>query len=402
MLQGVKVLSFTHYLQGPSAAQILADLGADVVKVESTKGAYERSWSGCNTYKNGVSVFFLLGNRNQRAIAVDLKSGEGKQIIYRLVKEYDVILENFRPGVMEKLDLGYETLKKINPRLIYCSCSGYGSSGPKVKKPGQDLLIQSMSGIAALTGNGENPPTPIGTAAVDQHGAVLAALGIVSAVYDREKTGNGHRIEASLLGAALDLQLESLAYYMNGGQFTARPTTGLATRLHQSPYGVYRTADGYVTLSLVPVEQMRELFTPGCLDGYSKDDQMNKRLEVDAIVCEEMKKKTTAQWCALFEEKNIWYAPVNEYEQVLQDEQVQYNHAILTMEHPVAGTVKVVGHANKYDGKNVEIRKFPPELGEHTAEVLREAGYTPGDIRALAQKNVVLVKKGEMADGISQ
>ena len=169
MLQGVKVLSFTHYLQGPSAAQILADLGADVVKVESTKGAYERSWSGCNTYKNGVSVFFLLGNRNQRAIAVDLKSGEGKQIIYRLVKEYDVILENFRPGVMEKLGLGYETLKKINPRLIYCSCSGYGSSGPKVKKPGQDLLIQSMSGIAALTGNGENPPTPIGTAAVDQH-----------------------------------------------------------------------------------------------------------------------------------------------------------------------------------------------------------------------------------------
>ena len=162
MLQGVKVLSFTHYLQGPSAAQILADLGADVVKVESTKGAYERSWSGCNTYKNGVSVFFLLGNRNQRAIAVDLKSGEGKQIIYRLVKEYDVILENFRPGVMEKLGLGYETLKKINPRLIYCSCSGYGSSGPKVKKPGQDLLIQSMSGIAALTGNGENPPTPIG------------------------------------------------------------------------------------------------------------------------------------------------------------------------------------------------------------------------------------------------
>ena len=218
------------------------------------------------------------------------------------------------------------------------------------------------------------------------------------------KPGTGTALRQACWGQLwiFRLQLESLAYYMNGGQFTARPTTGLATRLHQSPYGVYRTADGYVTLSLVPVEQMRELFTPGCLDGYSKDDQMNKRLEVDAIVCEEMKKKTTAQWCALFEEKNIWYAPVNEYEQVLQDEQVQYNHAILTMEHPVAGTVKVVGHANKYDGKNVEIRKFPPELGEHTAEVLREAGYTPGDIRALAQKNVVLVKKGEMADGISQ
>lgn len=390
MLHGVKVLSFTHYLQGPSAAQVLADLGADVVKVEPLKGAYERGWSGCNTYKNGVSVFFLLGNRNQRAISVDLKTEKGKQIICKLIEQYDVVIENFRPGVMDKLGLGYEALKKINPRLIYTSCSGYGSSGPKVKKPGQDLLIQSMSGLAALTGNGNAPPTPIGTAAVDQHGAVLAALGTISAIYDREKTGKGHRIEASLLGAALDLQLESLGYYMNGGQFVERPTTGLSTRMHQSPYGVYRTADGYITLSLVPVEVLQTLFTPGSLDGYTRTDQMERRLEFDAIVCREMQKRTTDEWIEAFERLGVWYAPVNEYDEVLKDEQVIYNDAILTMHHPKAGDVRVVGHPNRYDGQTVDIRKLPPNLGEHTAELLREAGYSDDQIALLEEEGIVL------------
>ncbi|MBC8585830.1 CaiB/BaiF CoA transferase family protein [Youxingia wuxianensis] len=389
MLEGVKVLSFTHYLQGPSAAQALADLGADVVKVEAPKGAYERHWSGCNTYKNGVSVFFLLANRNQRAIAIDLKSEKGREIIKRLVQEYDVVIENFRPGVMDKLGLGYEALKEVNPQIIYCSCSGYGSSGPNLKKPGQDLLIQSMSGLASLTGNGNTPPTPIGTAAVDQHGAILAALGIVSAVYDRERTGQGHRIEASLLGAALDLQIEALGYYMNGGQFIERPTTGLSTRIHQSPYGVYATLDGYITLSLVPIDQLREIFTPNVLDGYTAKDQMDDRMEFDKIVCQEMKKKTTQAWIDILEAKGIWYSPVNEYEQVLQDEQVQYNNAILTMEHPVAGEVKVLGHANKYDGDTVGIRRLPPELGEHTEEVLREVGYQTEELCELSEEGVV-------------
>lgn len=392
MLKGIKILSFTHYLQGPSAAQTLADLGADVVKVEAPGGAYERGWSGCNAYKNGVSVFFLLANRNQRGIAIDLKKEKGKEIIGKLIQEYDVVIENFRPGVMEKLGLGYEDLRKINPRIIYCSCSGYGSSGPKVKKPGQDLLIQSMSGLAALSGNGNMPPTPIGTAAVDQHGAVLAALGIVSAVYNRDKTGKGHQIEASLLGASLDLQLEALGYYMNGGQFTERPVTGLSTRIHQSPYGIYATRDGYLTLSLVPVEQLKEMFTPGCLDGYnSKLEQMEHRIEFDKIVSDEMKKRTTQEWVERFEEKGIWYSPVNEYDQVLEDEQVQYNQAILTMHHPVAGEVRVVGHANKYDGETIGIRRLPPELGEHTEQMLLSCGYDRNEIVDLVKDGIIVV-----------
>jgi crotonobetainyl-CoA:carnitine CoA-transferase CaiB-like acyl-CoA transferase len=390
MLGDIKILSFTHYLQGPSAAQTLADMGADVVKVEPPKGAYERGWSGCNAYKNGVSVFFLIANRNQRAIALDLKSEEGKEAIYRLVEKYDVILENFRPGVMEKLGLGYEALKQKNPKIIYCSCSGYGSTGPKVKKPGQDLLAQSVSGLAAITGNGSTQPSPVGTAVVDIHGSLLAAFGILSAVHDRAKTGKGHYVEVSLLGAAMDLQIESLGYYMNGGQFTSRPTTGLSTRLHQSPYGVYRTADGYITLSLVPVTKLRELCTPGVFDAYVEKDQMDKRLEFDKIVCAEILKKTTAEWTKIFEEKEIWYAPVNDYPELLKDEQVIYNKSILTMNHPVAGEVKVVGHANKYDGKGIEIRKLPPGLGEHTSELLHECGYSKEEIKNLADSGKIV------------
>ncbi len=391
MLEGTKVLSFTHYMQGPSSAQVLADLGAEVVKVEAPKGAFERSWSGCNTYPGGVSMFFLLGNRNQTAISINLKSPEGKKIIYELVKEYDVVIENFRAGVMEKLGLGYEDLRKVNPKLIYCSCSGYGSSGPYVdaKKPGQDLLIQSMSGLVSLTGSNPNIPSPVGTPIVDQHGAVLAALGITASILDRERTGKGHKVEASLLGSALDLQQEALGYYMNGGQFTERPSTGLSTRLHQSPYGVYQTKDGCLTLGATSVDKLQVMFTPGCMDSYTEEDQMFKRIEFDKLVCQEMKKKTTAEWMKIFDEQGIWYAPVNDYDTMLEDPQVKYNNNILTMHHPVAGDVRVVGHANKYDGKNIEIRKLPPKLGESTQEILKKLGYSEETIKEYKNNGIV-------------
>jgi crotonobetainyl-CoA:carnitine CoA-transferase CaiB-like acyl-CoA transferase len=395
VIENVKVLSFTHYLQGPTAAQLLADLGADVIKIESPKGAFERSWSGCDTYKNGVSVFYLLANRNQRAFSVDLKSDEGKLAIFRLLETYDVVVENFRPGVMDNLGLGYEQMRQANPRIIYCSCSGYGTSGPNVKKPGQDLLIQSFSGLATLTGNGNNPPSPIGTAAVDIHGGTLAALGILAAIIDRENTGNGHKVDASLLGAALNLQMEPVAYHLNGGLLTDRPTTGLSSRLHQSPYGIYETADGYITLSLVPIEQLSAVCTRGVFDGYSRRDQMHKRIEFDAIVSSELKKKKTQEWIEIFEEHSIWYAPVNEYDQVLKDPQVVHNRSIMTFDHPEAGQVQVLGHPNQYDGASVEMRRLPPKLGEHSHEVLESCGYSSDEISKLCASGIVYQNKEE-------
>ena len=214
----------------------------------------------------------------------------------------------------------------------------------------------------------------------------IGSLGITAAVYDRDKTGKGHRIEASLLGSALDLQIEPIGYYLNGGTLTPRADTGLSTRIHQSPYGIYKTADKYITLSLTSFENLEQAFTPGALEGFSAKDQMDNRIEFDKVVCRELLKRTTNEWELIFEELGIWYAPVNEYEDVVKDEQVVYNQCFMTMNHPVAGEVKVLGHANRYDGQPVPLRRLPPELGENTIELLKEAGYSDSQIQEMMKQ----------------
>jgi len=390
MLKGIKVLSFTHFMQGPSAVQTLADLGADVIKVERREGAYERFWSGMDTYKNNVSVFFLLANRNQRSLAIDLRKEEGKEIIYKLVRETDVVVENYRPGVMERLGMGYERLKEINPKLIYCSCSGYGPDGPCVKLPGQDLLLQSYSGLMSLTGRKNDPPTPVGTAVVDQHGAVLAALGVIAALFSRERTGKGCRIDSSLLNAALDLQAESLAYYLNKGEIWDRSDTGLASRFHQAPYGVYKTKDGYLTVSNTPVEKLAEILESDELAQYTSGDQMQKRDEIDLIFSNIMKTRTTGEWEQFFTAHDIWFAPVNDYKAVENDAQVKWNEIIFTYQHPDAGENRLVNHPLRYNGEARVQRLHQPAIGEHSAEILRQLGYEDAEIREMIENEIIV------------
>jgi crotonobetainyl-CoA:carnitine CoA-transferase CaiB-like acyl-CoA transferase len=390
MLQGVKVLSFTHFLQGPSAVQMLADLGADVIKIESPTGAFERQWAGFDSFLGDVSVFFLLGNRNQRSLSINLRTEEGKEIINRLVKEADVLVENFRPGVMDRLGFGYETLKEINSKLIYCSCTGYGSDGPYLQRPGQDLLLQAMSGLASVTGGKNQPPTPVGTAAVDQHGAVLAAFGIVSALFGREKTGKGQKVECNLLNAALDLQIEPFSYYLNKGELWDRSDTGLGTRFHQAPYGIYETADGWIAISLTSLEKLTQAFGTDRLQGYTAKDQMEKREEISQIVCEEIKKRTTEDWFSIFAENDIWHAPVNSYTDVEKDPQVNWNQMILTAEHPDVGTYRLLNHPIRYEGLETKVNQNPPRLGEHSNQILQEYGFSEEEIQDLLQKGIVV------------
>ena len=389
MLEGIRILSFTHYLQGPSATQILADLGADVIKVETTRGGYERHWSGAEAYLNGESVFFLLAGRNQRSLSIDLRTEEGKEVIRRMLPEVDVVIENFKPGAMERLGFGYEAVSEANPRIVYCSLSGYGPTGPYHKRPGQDLLIQATSGLAMQNGRKGDPPTLVGTAVVDQHAAVLGALGVIAALFERTSTGKGKKVDSNLLSAALDLQIEPFNYYLNGARLYERSASGISSRFHQSPYGIFETADGYICLSLTTTETLAEALDDDSFRSYTSEDQFRKREEINSRIAEHLREETTDHWYEIFDEAGVWYAPVNDYADIEDDPQLEANGSILTFEHARAGTVRLLSHPIRYDEETPALRRIPPRLGEHTEEVLSEAGYGAEAISNLVEAGVV-------------
>ncbi len=394
MFKNIKVLSFTHFLQGPSAVQMLSDLGAEVVKIEPPKGAFERHWSGGDAFIDGVSVFYLLGNRNQRSLSIDLRSEEGKRIVQRLAGEADVLVENYRPGVMQRLSFGYEALKAINPRLVYCSLTGYGTDGPYLERPGQDMLLQCMSGMAAL--NGDGPPTPVGASIIDQHSAVLAAFGIAAALYRREHTGAGAKIESNLLNAALDLQIEPLSYYLNGGRMWERSAMG--SRYHPAPYGVYRTRDAWIAISLTTVSKLKLALDASELAGYGDRDQVERRAELNAIVARALAARTSAEWAPLLDAQDIWHASVNEYADVECDPQVAWNKMIMQAVHPQLGPLRLLAHPVRYDGEVPKLRSLPPAIGEHTRELLRECGYASADVERLIAAGVVVAAARNLDD----
>jgi crotonobetainyl-CoA:carnitine CoA-transferase CaiB-like acyl-CoA transferase len=238
ILNGIRIVSFNHFFMGPVGIQLLADLGADVIAIEPIGGAFQRHWGGANKSIDGQTMLFLLGNRNKRSLALDLKKPEGLEIARKLAAGADVVTENFRPGVMEKLGLGYEDLKAKNPALIYASASGYGPDGPYAERPGQDLLIQAMSGLMAITGSEEGGARAVGVSAADHHGAALLAMGILAALVGRLRNGRGRRVDVNLLSSAIDLQLESFVCYLNGeAPDSVRQPKHIAGWYYPAPYG---------------------------------------------------------------------------------------------------------------------------------------------------------------------
>jgi crotonobetainyl-CoA:carnitine CoA-transferase CaiB-like acyl-CoA transferase len=387
MLDGVRVVSFTHFLQGPSATQMLADLGAEVIKIEPPTGAFERSWSGPDAFLGDESVFFLLGNRNVRSLVVDLKDPEWLEVVRRLADEADVLIQSFRPGVMDRLGLGYEELSSRNPRLVYCSLSGYGGDGPYRDRPGQDVLVQSMSGLAAATGSADTPPTPVGASLVDQHGAVLGAFGILAALQGRERTGRGVHVESNLLNAALDLQIEPLSYFLNGfvGQ---RSSSGVSSPYYKAPYGVFSTADGHLTLSLNSLEVLAGVFDDEWFLEIGEESSYERREEVNERIAKHMLHRSTQEWSEAFATAKIWWAPVYSYADVVHDPQVLHNNTFVDLDHPRVGGVRLLAHPVTYDGERPGVRTAPPDLGAANSELLKELGYSEDDVVRMQSKVV--------------
>jgi crotonobetainyl-CoA:carnitine CoA-transferase CaiB-like acyl-CoA transferase len=389
-LSGIKILSLTQFLLGPAGVHYLADLGADVIKIEPPGGAWERTWSGANHFLNGISPFFMLSHRNVRSITLNLKQREAQEVARRLIASADVLVQNFRPGVVERFGLDYDAARIINPRLIYASVSGYGEESPDRALPGQDLLIQAMSGLMAATGRAGEPPTPAGAAVVDQHGAALLAMGILAALFHRERTGEGQKIEVTMIQAALDLQLEPVTYYLNGAEL-ARPQHTIASTFHSAPYGVYETADGYLVLSMTPVETLSEaLGGVPTLEPYESPDlAMPKREEIAEILRPILRAQPTAIWVATLREKGVWCAPVNRYDQVFAEPAIQYLDPVLEFEHPEAGHVRLLKHPVRYGAGEPAMRRLPPGIGEHTVQVLQGAGYSAAEIEHLRKTGAV-------------
>jgi crotonobetainyl-CoA:carnitine CoA-transferase CaiB-like acyl-CoA transferase len=391
-LSGVKVLDFTHLLQGPFATQMLGDLGADVIKVErkGTGDSY-RAWTFLKYWVGETeSPCYMAFNRNKRSLALDLKLPESKEVIYKLAEECDVVVENFRPGVMEKLGFGYEDFKKINPRIIYCSSTGYGQDGPYVNRPGQDLMIQSLSGLTTLTGRKDAPPTPLGTGIADQLGAYNIVYGLLSSLYYREKTGKGQKLEINLFQCLLTHQLQEFAVTLNSGKLFERPLSGIAHPGQSAPFGIYQTVDGYMCISVNPIPLLAEVLGDAGLNDFNDPQTLyDQRDEVFYRIQASVIKQTTAYWVEKMLERDMWVSEVKNHLEVEEDPQAVHLEAFSSYQHPTAGEVRTVNIPIKFSETPGDIRRHPPLIGEHNEEILRELGYSDETISAMKLNGVI-------------
>jgi crotonobetainyl-CoA:carnitine CoA-transferase CaiB-like acyl-CoA transferase len=371
-LAGTVVVDFSQLAQGPFATQILGDLGAEIIKVESPAGDWMRGFSLQNAYAGGMSVSFITYNRNKRSIVLDLKSPDGLALARSLVERADVVVENFRPGVMERLGLGYESLAALNPRIVYCASVGYGQDGPYAGRPGQDLLVQSLAGLASLGGRELDPPAPAGVGVADLAAGLHIVYGVLAALIARQRTGVGQRVDVNMLNSLLALEGQEIASYLYTGSLAPRASSGIASAYAGAPLGIYPTSDGWLALSMQPLGRLAELLGVDDFAGVESSNVIEDRDAVKRRLEDATRTRTTSEWLDHLLAHDVWCAPVNDLDRVVDDPQVLHNDILVTLDHPAAGPIRVVGSPVRFSATPSSVRRVPPELGHDTTSILRE------------------------------
>lgn len=390
ILSGYRVLDCSIAMAGPFAAQRLGDLGADVVKVEPVTGEWQRYASAGGARGNRINVSFLSLNRNKRSLAVDLKAPEGKAILLDLVKSADVFIQNYRPGVAKRLGVDYETLSAINPRLIYVSMSGYGESGPYVDRPGQDLLLQALSGAMLSAGRESDPPQPAGQFLADAITAYTAFEGALAALLHRERTGEGQLVEVNMLDAMTAVQMQEISVHTVGGKAQTRSAEPHAHSYIRAPYGVFETADHYIVVAFASLDAFGRLIGEPSFAGMDDEtDSWAHRDEIFAKTRERLKAKTTAEWLDILLPAGVWAGPVHGYAELVDDPQVRHNGSFIEYDHPSEGRVKTPGFPIRFSKSPSTLDRGAPQVGEHSREILAEAGVAAGEIDRLLAGGVV-------------
>jgi crotonobetainyl-CoA:carnitine CoA-transferase CaiB-like acyl-CoA transferase len=392
-LSGIRVLDLTHVLAGPYCTQILGDLGAEVIKIERP-GVGDQTRKMPPYFVNQQSAYFLAVNRNKKSFTLDLKAPEGKEIFYELAKKSDVVMNNFTPGTMEKLGLGYEVLKKINPGVVWASVTGYGQTGPYRDRPSYDIIVQAMGGVMSYTGEPDGPPVRCGIPIGDLGGSVFAVIGILSALVSRSVTGEGRMVDISMLDVQIALHTYRAKYYFVGGE-VAKPV-GTA-HVSNVPLRAYRTKDSYLVIEAFMDHFWMNLCRAVGRESLAIDPRFESRAkrldhreELDKILEEAFLQKTTEEWLNLFYELEIPSGPINTLDKALHNPQVLSRNMVVEIDSPYTGKLKEVGNPIKMSGVDRQMYLPPPLLGEHTEKVLKEIlGYPPEKILALRKRNII-------------
>jgi CoA:oxalate CoA-transferase len=376
-LEGLLVLDFSQFLAGPTAALRLADLGARVIKIERPgAGDLCRQLYISNLELDGDSTLFHSINRNKQSFAADLRKADDRARVEKLVRRADVLIQNFRPGVMERLGFHYEAVRDINPRLVYGEVTGYGKKGPWRDKPGQDLLAQSLSGLVWLTGDANQPPVPFGLATADMLAGAHLVQGILACLVRRGITGKGGLVEISLMETILDFQFEVLTTHLNdGGKLPERSALSNAHAYLGAPYGIYATADGFLALAMGSVIRLGELLGCPALAAFSEPKTwFTKRDEIKRILAEHLKTQTTDEWLRILEPADFWYSDVYTWSRLLEHEGFKILDMIQHVSRSNGASLRTTRCPIRVDGRIYKATLGAPRVGEHSDQIVREFG----------------------------